>query len=274
MKLGYGTYGMPKLTVIEAIEAAARIGYDGVELAVIPNHPAAPERLDRAARQAVRARLADLGLELPALMLGLNSAAADQRPVLDELARCGELAHDLAPDRPPVLVTTAGGSAKRWEEDKNLVAEHIAAWARQAAKMGLVLALEPHVGGVVHRPEHAEWIRARAGLDNLKFNYDHSHFVLQGIPPEQAAPIMAPHAVATHLKDAVGDPDHVTFLLPGETEFDYPAFFRLLHDLGYDGYLTVEVSGMIWNRDDYDPLSAAEFSFRTLSEARRRAGLA
>ncbi len=274
MKLGYGTYGMPKLSVVEAVSAVARIGYDGVELAAIPNHPAHPDHLDRAARAEVRARLDAEGLELPALMLALDSVAADQAPQREALRAAIGLAQDLSFDSPPVLVTTLGGSPVRWDDDRQRVAESVAAWAAIAGEQGQVLALEPHVGGVVHRAEQAEWVRQQVDSPAVKFNYDESHFVLRSIPTAESCAIMAPHAVATHVKDALGDAEHVKFLLPGDAgNFDYPEFFRLLHQHGYDGYITVEVSGMVWGAEGYDALAAAGRCYEFLSGALAHSGL-
>ena len=36
MKIGYSTWGMPKLPVDTALAHLARLGFDGVELTVIP----------------------------------------------------------------------------------------------------------------------------------------------------------------------------------------------------------------------------------------------
>lgn len=274
MKVGYGTYGMPKLSVCAAVAAAAEIGYDGIELACLPNGHATPDKLDAAERRAIKAKFDELGVELPALMLGLNAMADDQAPELERLKQACELAHELAVGDLPVLVSTTGGSWKQWEADKERGADNIIKFAEVAGEAGLSFALEPHVGGFVHRPEQAEWVRQRSGgLPSLQFNYDHSHFILQDIPPSVAAPIMVPHAVATHLKCAEGDMEHVKFLLPGESDFNYPAFVKLLDDLGYDGYLTVEVSGMIWNQPDYDPIEAAKFCYQTLRGAIEAAGV-
>ena len=40
-----------------------------------------------------------------------------------------------------------------------------------------------------------------------------------------------------------------------------------MRDAGYDDYITVEVSIMVQKREDYDPLAAAELSYRTLANA-------
>ena len=273
MKLGYGTYGMPGLPVLDALAAVKRIGYDGVELCCLPGTPAEPGNLDRRLRSRIRERLLELGLELPALMLSLNAVAADQEEELAKLRAACALALDLATGSAPVLVSTAGGRAGQWESERNRVADSIGAYVRLVGERGLVLALEPHVGGVVHRPEQAEWVRRHVGSEALAFNYDESHFQLQGLCLEESAWTMVPHAAATHLKDACGDARNVTFLLPGEGDFDYPRFFRLLHSLGYDGYLTVEVSGMVWGADGYDAAAGARFAYRTLERGLVDAGL-
>ena len=266
MKLGYGTYGMPDLPVLDVLAVVKRIGYDGVELCCLPGTPAEPGNLGRELRGRIRDGLVELELELPALMLSLNAVAADQEQELAKLRDACALALDLAFGSAPVLVSTTGGRAAQWEAERDRVADNIAAYAQVAGDAGLTFALEPHVGGVVHRPDQAEWVRQRVSSEALAFNYDESHFQLQGLPVEESARIMVPHAAATHLKDARGDPQNVTFLLPGEGDFDYPAFFRLLHALGYDGYVTVEVSAMVWRADGYDAVAGAEFAYRTLAQ--------
>jgi len=65
----------------------------------------------------------------------------------------------------------------------------------------------------------------------------------------------------------------VKFLLPGEGDFDYTAYFKVMAEAGWDDFITVEVSGMVSNRPDYDPYQAAEFCFDVLSKAMREAGV-
>src|SRR5688500_1154805 len=66
--LGFSLYGMRSLTLDAGLEACAKIGYDAVELAAMPDWPADPRRLDKEQRQRLRQRLRDLNLTLPALM--------------------------------------------------------------------------------------------------------------------------------------------------------------------------------------------------------------
>ena len=266
-KLGYGTYGMPDLAPIDAVTAVSECGYDGVEICCLPNQPGHPSQLGHDDRHALRKRLESLGLELPALMLGLNGVAEDQEPERESLRRAIELAYELAPDSPPVMVTTTGGSASKWESHRDQLAEAIYEWAAICAREKIVLAIEPHVGGIISSPQQADWIRRRVDLPSLRFNYDESHFQLRHLPLAESVRTMAPYAVATHVKDAEGDEQHVKFLLPGDGDFDYPVFFELLLDAGYRGYITVEVSGMVWKAEGYDAVAEAQRCYKFLDQA-------
>ena len=54
ISLGFSLYGMKTLALDAALEACAKIGYDAVELACMPDWPAAPQRLSKADRQHLR----------------------------------------------------------------------------------------------------------------------------------------------------------------------------------------------------------------------------
>ena len=63
------------------------------------------------------------------------------------------------------------------------------------------------------------------------------------------------------------------FLIPGEGEFDYVAYLREMRAHGYTGFITAEISIMVQRRPGYDPLAAAEQTYRTLAHAFEQAGI-
>ena len=63
----------------------------------------------------------------------------------------------------------------------------------------------------------------------------------------------------------------ISELLPGEGDFNYVAYFQAMTKAGWSGCITVEISGMIFSKPDYDPWPAAGFSWKTLSTARGEA---
>ena len=56
----------------DSLELVARIGYDGVELALMPDWPTSPKRFSKSDRNRLRSKLADLGLQLPAFLENLR----------------------------------------------------------------------------------------------------------------------------------------------------------------------------------------------------------
>ncbi|MBI2952274.1 sugar phosphate isomerase/epimerase, partial [bacterium] len=54
MKLGYSTWGMPKVPIDSALAHLAGLGFEGVELTVIPGYTTELRTLDAAARRRIR----------------------------------------------------------------------------------------------------------------------------------------------------------------------------------------------------------------------------
>jgi len=67
MKLGYCTWGMPTIPVDTFVPFLARLGYDGIELTVIPGYTTELSRLNPAERRRIARMLQDHHLELPAI---------------------------------------------------------------------------------------------------------------------------------------------------------------------------------------------------------------
>ena len=275
MKIAYGTYGMPNTPPEEALSRLSTIGYDGVEIAVGPNFPTHPRKLDPSQRRELQASISDLGLDIPALMLLINFLSEDagaHRENLEALEQAAELGHDLGLDE-PVVTFTMGGSTARYEEQRDEFVRRLNDYAEVAAKARCMLAAEPHVGGAIDRPERALWLVEAVGSPLVRLNFDISHFDLIGLSTDECVSAMVPHSVHTHVKDGRMVDGKVQFLLPGQGEFDYLAYLRAMNAAGWTGHITVEISGQIWNGPDYDPVAAAAESYAALNNAFKLAGL-
>src|SRR5947209_19734807 len=77
--LGFSLYGMKSLPISAALTALAEIGYDCVELPVMPEWPADSARISRDARREIRTVLAERGLRLTALMENLPALGDDEQ---------------------------------------------------------------------------------------------------------------------------------------------------------------------------------------------------
>jgi len=173
----------------------------------------------------------------------------------------------------PVMTTTAGTKPQDWEALNGRLVERLHALGEYAARRGVTLALEPHVGQIIERPEHVVWLIEQVALPNVRLNFDISHFNVLGLPMEATVAMLAPLAVHTHIKDERGYAPNHQFLIPGEGDFDYVAYLKAMQAVGYTGFITVEVSVMVQRRPGYDPLAAAKQSYQVVSKAFDTAGI-
>ena len=90
--LGFSLYGMKTLKTADALRTSAEIGYDGVELALMPGWPTEPKLLSADDRRDLRQQLADRGLSLMGLMENLAEPAEDapHRSNLERLKAAAE----------------------------------------------------------------------------------------------------------------------------------------------------------------------------------------
>ena len=125
------------------------------------------------------------------------------------------------------------------------------------------------------RPEQAVWlIKQLHDTPWLRMVYDYSHYAFRDMPLEATVNTALPHTAHVAVKDAVRMGDRVGFVLPGEgSTFDYARLFRLLRAGGYRGDICCEVSGMVWDRADYDPVAAAKTCYSNLAPTFEAAGL-
>jgi len=275
VRIAYGTYGMPNESMEMALPRLAEMGYDGIELCIGERYPTAAGRMTLEARHGLRELAADQGLTLNALMMldGVMGDGAGHEQNLHALSEACTLAHDLAMAEPAVISVTVGGRPEPWEAQRGKLVDRLREWAAIAAREGCVVALEPHVGAVIDRPERAAWAVNQVASPALRLNLDISHFDVQGYAVPYTIALLAPLAVHAHVKDARMVEGTVQFLLPGEGGFDYVAYLAAMRQAGYDGFITVEISGQISGRPGYAPYAAAHSSRLVLARAFEAAGL-
>jgi inosose dehydratase len=278
MKIAFGTYGMPHTPIWEALPRLAKMGYEAVEICAAERWSTAPNKLSTADRTQIRTLIRELGLELPAIMQTVNLLAAEGEEATRQeaifLATC-ELARDLATGGEaqsiPVIANVVGHCPLEWPEALSFIIQRCRRFGELAAKEGCRLALEPHVGPLVNSPPRTLEVLEKVHSPSLGINFDISHFEAIGYPRERSITELVPYALHTHVKDVRIADGKVQFLLPGESGFDYGAYFREMAAAGWNGSVCVEVSAQIFNRPGYDPWDAAAYSLQVLTEARAAA---
>jgi inosose dehydratase len=278
MLLSYSTWGMPTVPIDVAVAHCAGLGFDGLELTVIPGWSTDAAGLDAAERRRIRRLYDDHQIALcglsgntPLLSAEASENAANMERFRGYLDLAGEL---QAPGDRLTVTTTSGGAPEDWEAVKSTLAERFGELAAHAERAGVIVGMEPHVGAALHHPDQVLWLMDQVASPALTIHFDISHFNVQGMDMEAVVAQLAPRSLHTHVKDERGiAPDH-EFLIPGEGEMDYPRYLRAMDRAGYDGHIVVEISIMVQRRPDFDPLAAATRSYEVLSRAFAEAGMA
>ena len=274
--LGFSLYGMRSLSLSAALKALADIGYNCVELPVMPDWPADTARLAAGARRELSNELAERRLRLTSLMENLPALGDDaqHRANLDRLKRAAVLARDLMRDNhTPLIETILGGKPGEFDAVKERLAERLREWTKIVAEAQVTLAIKAHISNATQRPEQLIWLLEQVSSPWLRAAYDYSHFQLQALDMKETCDLLLPKTVFIHVKDTEHAQGKRGFLLPGEGTIDYVSLFKLIARSAYRGDIIVEVSSQVFNRPGYDPLIAASKCYNHLSDAFSKAGL-
>jgi sugar phosphate isomerase/epimerase len=265
----------------ELLSHARTIGFAAVELMVneenilkIP-YETALSRLDAAALKQIRDgyRRYDLGVSAVGLFVDIATGDdAVDRPGMEGTRRCFDIAAYLADGGivPPV-VGIPRGKPHLFEATKELLAERTAELAERARQYGTRYLIKAHAGYAIDLPWKLVWLLGAVGTDGFAFDFDMSHFEVAGLSIPQALPLI-PNTAHVHLKSSTGTKGNMA--LPSEGTSDFAEQFRQFRRLGYDGYLTLEVSAAVQRRPGFDPVGAMRAAYDHLTGCLAQAGVA
>jgi sugar phosphate isomerase/epimerase len=275
--LGFSLYGMKSLTIEDALAALAKIGYDCVELPVMPDWPADSARFTREQGARWRDLLSARRLRLSALMDNLPALGDEptHRANLDRLKRAADMARQLSTTggEPPLIETIMGGKAGEFDAIKDRLVARLRDWARVVAAAEVKLAVKAHIGNATQTPAQLRWLLDQVASPWLVAAYDYSHFELQNLDMKETVDHLIPRSAFIHVKDTEHAQGKRGFLLPGEGATDYTRLLRLIAGAGYRGDVIVEVSSQVSNKPNYDPLIAARNCYQHVADAFSKAGI-
>ena len=195
------------------------------------------------------------------------------RRTQEHVRRCAGLARDLGAEH-PVVALGIGGRSGQWEDVKGRIVDQLGDYGRLAREEGFLVAAEAHCGAAVDRSERALWAIESAGSPAVRLHFDIVHFYLAGEDETGAVERLLPITGHTHVTDARRHADGgFDLLLLGQGDLDAAAYVKAMAAGGWQGFLTLEVSGRIWGRDDYDAESAARISYDSMTRAFDEAGV-
>ena len=278
MKLGFSTWAMPNLPIDTAVTHLATLGFDAIEIGVLPRFSTSIDKMNGAERQRIPHLLRDHNLTLSAVSAYLPMMEQEPTRFADHVAwieRAINLAAEWAQEgQQPVVVSGFGGRPGELDGLLEQLVARLDTLGSIAEAHGVILALEHHVGNAVETPEQVVAIMERVSSPAIKINFDISHFNVMGIPIGESVTAMLPYAAHTHVKDERGRAPNHEYLVPGEGDFDYVRYLRAMDAGGYDGVISTEISVMVQQRPGYDALAVASQSYRVLSGAFEAAGVA
>lgn len=276
MKIAYGTYATPMLTLEESLQMIKDTGYDGVEICISPRHNSMPDDLLPERRQQLKKMLKELNLGVPSLFM-LGSVLTEDKEAhknrLELTSRVMQLARDLDMGPSPVISTGIGGRTALWDTHRDLLVQLLEDYAKLASDEGFILAVEAHCNAMIDRTERAIWLMEAVDNPLIRLHFDIVHFYLAREPIAETVHKLVPYTAHTHVTDARIYDDRFELLLLGQGELDCVEYVKAMHEAGWTDFITVEVSTMVWSKQDYDPLEAASLSYKTLDKAFKEAGV-
>jgi L-ribulose-5-phosphate 3-epimerase UlaE len=264
MQLGVnsGIFGRP-LGWEERIAAAGDLGYGGIELNVDAN-ALLPRIWDGGRRAALRALAAERGVALTSLCLNahwaFNLASPDARVReigVDLLLEAIGLAADLG--APTILVPACDTQEVTTESPYRLFRRNLARCLADAERAGVRLAVEAVGKPFLLTTSQIRGLIAELASPCLGVYLDVGNATGSGLSAPDEIRAAEGLALLCHIKDTGG-----RFF--GRGAVDFPACLGALREIGYDGFLNVELAP-----EPDDPLATARKSKAWLDELMRDA---
>ncbi len=237
MKLSYSTWGMQTTPIDQAVRHCAALGFDGLELTIVPGWPTDAATMSAAERTRIRRLYDDAGLELCGL--SGNVALLQDDPVAEAADEARFRSYlDFAAE-----IQTSGRAVDRHHRLR-----------RRPGRLGRAEArLRPNcrpIGRRMRMMPGSWWgssrmLRTRCARRRMRSGWS-SRSILPASRSTSTSAISTcrafrwrsrsrrsrPHSLHTHVKDERGRfPDH-EFLIPGEGEMDYPRYLELMSEAG------------------------------------------
>jgi sugar phosphate isomerase/epimerase len=256
MKLAFSTNAYLKFSFAEAVRRLAAIGYAGAEIMADVPH-AWPACLLDEQKQAIRDALAANRLGISNINAFMMNAISDPRQRywhpswiepdrhyrqirIDHTMRSLTLARELGA---PCITTEPGGPVEpggSWSSALRLFVEHLKPVAQHAEMEGVLLLIEPEPGLLIETADQFEELMQHIDSPAVGLNLDIGHSYCVGDDPPATAHRLKRYIRHFHLEDIAATRVH-HHLIPGEGAIDFRATLRAIRDIGYDGWITIEL---------------------------------
>jgi sugar phosphate isomerase/epimerase len=283
MKLAFSTNAYLNHSFAYAAKRIASLGYAGLELMADVPH-AWPAYLLPESKLAIRDAMAANRLAFSNVNAFMMHAVNDPRQKywhpswiepdphyrqirIDHTKRALALAKELGA---PCITTEPGGplEGRPWGECLKLFVEMLKPVVEHAEKEGVLLLVEPEPDLLIETADQYLEFAGKIRSPNLGLNFDIGHFYCVKDEPAPTVHKLKEHIRHVHLEDIAATRVH-HHLVPGEGVIDFVSTLRALSDVGYNGWVTIELYTCHENPD-----AAAQVARERVVPMAKRAGVA
>lgn len=252
MKLAFSTNAFKRYPLEDSIKEIAKIGYSGVEILCDVPHAYPPFFGDRQARSLKRT-LASCNVQISNLNAFTLYAIGDvYHPSWiedDKHARevrvqhtidCIRLAKKVGAKH---LSTEPGGPVPKSadpHELERIFSSGLAGAAGVAEEEGVQVLVEPEPGLLLENSHQFRRFMKNVSSDHVRLNFDIGHFYCVNEDPAKLIYELSDYIGHFHLADIASNRIH-NHLIPGRGSIDFRPVFDAMDDIGYNGFVTVEL---------------------------------
>ncbi|WP_047151296.1 sugar phosphate isomerase/epimerase family protein [Aneurinibacillus tyrosinisolvens] len=270
MKLSFNTWPyasfpvwLPAYPLEEVIKRIANIGYDGIEIGAASPH-AYPPTLTRERRKEIKKVLDHYGLEVSSMLPALSGGPGHNvaSPIPEERRHTIEHYKDVIE-----LCAEWGGKTVLYIPGWQVFGtsrKQAWAWSSEALKeisktasdydVTLVVEPTPFDSNLVDRCDDAIELMEEVNEPNVKVMFDTHHALYRKEVSTDYVYRMGKDLRHVHISDN-------DRLAPGQGRGDFVSVISALHEIGYDGYLAMELG---FDRRDIEPDYVARQAFEYL----------
>jgi len=255
MRLAFSTNAYLNFSFADTVRRLAGIGYRGVEIMADVPH-AWPAYLLPEQKQAIRENLALNNLAISNINSFMMHAVNDHRQKywhpswiepdvnyrqvrIDHTKRSLTLAREIGAT---CITTEPGGplEGRPWAECLKLFVEMLKPVVEHAEKEKVMLLVEPEPDLLIETADQYLEFASKIQSPYLGLNFDIGHSYCVNDDPAATIKRLGKLIRHVHLEDIAATRVH-HHLIPGEGVIDFAAALTALKDIGYDGWVTIEL---------------------------------
>ena len=274
MRLAFSTNAFKRYSLEESIKEIAAIGYGGIELLCDIPH-AYPPDFDEKRIQSIKDLLSSYNMQISNLnaftlyaiedvyhpsWIENNERSRESR--LQHTINCLRLANKMGAKN---ISTEPGGPLSDLDRSKipqleKLFMDGILRASKIAEKEDVKILVEPEPSLLLENSVQFRNFMKNINSEYVRLNFDIGHFFCVGEDPAQLVYELLDYTEHFHLADIADSRVH-EHLIPGQGAIDFAAVFSAMNEIGYDGFVTVELYPYQSN-----PVEAAQKAFDYLRD--------